>query len=211
MTNATGTGYIDRPEAAPAPARSGGRVAIALVHHPVYDRHQDIVTTSVTSVDIHDIARAGRTYACDPYYIVTPILAQQAMVRRVTEHWVDGEGTKVDHPRVSAMERIQVVANLDAAVADMRTRHGVAPRIVATGAGFKDGVTGFADLRRDIECAIHPSWLIVFGTGWGLTAGLTDAADVRLEPILGRDGFNHLSVRAAVAIVLDRLLGTRVY
>jgi hypothetical protein len=186
-------------------------IAVALVHHPVYDRHQDVVTTSVTSVDIHDIARTARTYGCEPYYMVTPIVAQQAMMRRVTEHWVDGEGTKADHPRVEAMSRIQVIGSLAAAVADLQTRHGVAPRVVVTGAGFQDGITTFRDMRQELERGDHPSWLIVFGTGWGLTKELVAGADRRLEPILGLQGFNHLSVRAAVAIVLDRLLGARVY
>jgi hypothetical protein len=186
-------------------------IAIALVHHPVYDRHKDVVTTSVTSVDIHDIARSARTFACEPYYLVTPIDAQRSMVKRVTEHWVDGEGTKADHPRVEAMGRIVVVDSLKTAIADLAARHGAAPRVVVTGATLEGGVTTFGELRRDLEAATHPAWLIVFGTGWGLTGDVVDAADVRLEPITGRAGFNHLSVRAAVAIVLDRLLGTRVY
>ncbi|RLB43293.1 MAG: hypothetical protein DRH23_16495, partial [Deltaproteobacteria bacterium] len=34
-------------------------------------------------------------------------------------------------------------------------------------------------------------------------------ADVFLEPIVGPTDFNHLSVRAAVAITLDRLFGVK--
>lgn len=186
---------------------SNVHVAIALVHHPVYDRIHDIVTTSVTSVDIHDIARIARTYACEPYFLVTPIEAQRAMVKRVTEHWVEGEGTKVDHPRVEAMSRIQVVDSLETAIKRMTETTGLLPIVVVTGANFRDDVTTFAGLRKDLESGVDSSWLIVFGTGWGLTKDVVDAADVRLEPILGRQGFNHLPVRAAVAIVLDRLLG----
>ena len=49
--------------------------------------------------------------------------------------------------------------------------------------------------------------LLLFGTGWGLTQGVTDKADFLLEPIFGiaSDGYNHLSVRSAVAIYCDRL------
>ncbi len=189
---------------------AGPRIAVALVHHPVYDRHHDVVTTSVTSVDIHDIARTSHAYACEPYYIVTPIDAQQAMIRRVAEHWVDGEGTKADHPRGQAMGRILVVGSLQDAVADLQARHGTPPRVVVTGAGFQEGVMSFGELRREFEAGGNRSWLVVFGTGWGLAQELVKGADVRLEPIQGRAGFNHLSVRAAVAIVLDRLLGLRV-
>jgi hypothetical protein len=52
-----------------------------------------------------------------------------------------------------------------------------------------------------------PPVLLLFGTGWGLTEEVLAAADRRLEPIQGAGDFNHLSVRAACAITLDRLLG----
>jgi tRNA (guanine37-N1)-methyltransferase len=49
-------------------------------------------------------------------------------------------------------------------------------------------------------------WLILFGTGHGLAAEVLERADVALPPI--RPGvYNHLSVRAAAAITLDRLFG----
>ena len=52
-------------------------------------------------------------------------------------------------------------------------------------------------------------FLLVFGTGWGLTEEMFDRADFALEPIKGAGDYNHLSVRAAAAIMLDRLLGER--
>jgi hypothetical protein len=45
------------------------------------------------------------------------------------------------------------------------------------------------------------------GTGWGLTEECFSAADFILEPIAGNGSYNHLSVRSAAAIMLDRLLG----
>ena len=49
--------------------------------------------------------------------------------------------------------------------------------------------------------------LLLFGTGWGLHASVLDGADFKLDPILGsaQDGYNHLSVRSAVAIYCERL------
>ncbi|RIE14281.1 RNA methyltransferase, partial [Candidatus Cryosericum odellii] len=37
------------------------RLYLAVVHHPVYNKHHEIVTTSIVIHDIHDIARAGKT------------------------------------------------------------------------------------------------------------------------------------------------------
>ena len=50
---------------------------------------------------------------------------------------------------------------------------------------------------------------MVFGTGWGLAPEVMARADLRLAPVLGPTDYNHLSVRAAAAVILDRLRGTR--
>jgi hypothetical protein len=42
-----------------------------------------------------------------------------------------------------------------------------------------------------------------------LADGLLESADLLLEPIAAASDYNHLSVRAAAAIILDRLLGPR--
>ena len=52
-------------------------------------------------------------------------------------------------------------------------------------------------------------FILAFGTGWGLTDDFIRGCDMALEPVAGRGGYNHLPVRAAVAIILDRLLGER--
>lgn len=51
--------------------------------------------------------------------------------------------------------------------------------------------------------------VLVLGTGWGLVEEILEKADVILEPIRGMGDYNHLSVRAAAAIMLDRLRQAR--
>ncbi|HEY6838272.1 MAG TPA: RNA methyltransferase, partial [Geobacteraceae bacterium] len=58
-------------------------------------------------------------------------------------------------------------------------------------------------------CDAEQPYLLVFGTGWGLTEELFERADLVLRPIKGPGSYNHLSVRSAAAIILDRLLGER--
>jgi hypothetical protein len=48
--------------------------------------------------------------------------------------------------------------------------------------------------------------LLLFGTGNGMAEDLLAACDYLLPP-LRAGGYNNLSVRAAVAIILDRLKG----
>ena len=66
----------------------------------------------------------------------------------------------------------------------------------------------YAEARLRLARSERPV-LILFGTGWGLAGEIVAAADVRLEPIRATpdEGYNHLSVRAACAITLDRLRG----
>jgi hypothetical protein len=182
-------------------------VAVALVHHPVRDRRGATVTTSITASDVHDISRIAKTFGAEPYYIVTPVEAQRDMVETIARHWTQGEGRRVDHPRVAAIESIRVVPSLGAAVEDLAGRLGGRPVVAVTGAWLDSDVTRFADFRRALRSGSFKGVLVVFGTGWGLTPEVTCGADVRIEPIDAGTGFRHLPVRAAVAIVLDRLLG----
>ena len=47
--------------------------------------------------------------------------------------------------------------------------------------------------------------MLLFGTAGGISPNLLDKADVVLEPLGGNFTYNHLSVRTAVAIFIDRL------
>jgi hypothetical protein len=78
---------------------------------------------------------------------------------------------------------------------------------IATGASPYPKSIAFGTLRKLLEDRNTPFFLL-FGTGWGLTQEVKDSSDYVLAPIEGR-GYNHLSVRSAVAIILDRLLGNQ--
>jgi hypothetical protein len=47
----------------------------------------------------------------------------------------------------------------------------------------------------------------MLGTGFGLAPAVRERADLALEAIRGIGDYNHLSVRAAASIILDRLRG----
>jgi hypothetical protein len=185
------------------------RTYVALVHHPVLDREGLEVTTAVTNLDIHDIARASRTFGLAGYYVVTPITAQRDLVARIIGHWTHGAGREHNDKRTDALSLVTVVASLEDAIADITARDG-RPYVVATGARPRGASTGYGALR-DARLAGGAPMLVVFGTGWGLAEPVFAGADATLSPIRGpdpNDHYNHLSVRSAVAIVLDRLFGT---
>jgi len=187
------------------------RVYCALLHHPVKDRAGETVSTAVTNLDVHDIARSARTFELRRYYVVTPIEAQHVLVRRIIDHWTLGAGRRRIPERHVALALCESLASLELAIADVERREGVRPQLVATAARLtlQRPLTGFAEARARIRSDPAP-FLILFGTGHGLADSVLAQADLLLEPIsgVGADPYNHLSVRAAAAIVLDRLLGT---
>jgi hypothetical protein len=187
---------------------SDPRLYLALVHYPVKDRAGATVTTSVTNLDVHDIARSSRTFGVRRYYVVTPIELQHTLVRRILDHWTTGAGRKRMPERWEALSLVEPVLGLEDAIADIERREGVRPKLVVTAARApKDRpVTPVAELRGWLADRAHP-YVLIFGTGHGLAESLLASADHQLEPLDSGTGYNHLSVRAAAAIYLDRLLG----
>jgi hypothetical protein len=180
-------------------------VVIALVHHPVLDREGAIITTAITNLDLHDLARSACTYGVAAFYVVHPVTAQRELALRVKTHWVGGSGARRIPTREPAMALIEVVPSLDDVYAALGGRPAL--DIYATSAqSGRRSQAGYDEARRRMQASAKTS-LILFGTGWGLADALVEEADVLLAPIVGANatGYNHLSVRAACAIVLDRI------
>ncbi|AUX44058.1 hypothetical protein SOCE26_055180 [Sorangium cellulosum] len=185
------------------------RLALALVHYPVLDRSGGTVTTAITNLDLHDMARSARTYGAERLFVVHPVAAQRALAERIREHWVSGSGKRRIPDRAVALDVLSVVSSIEDVYATMSSAGRAGVEVWTTAAAARGlPVTGYAAARGRLPQAERPV-LILFGTGWGLTPELIADADLRLEPIRSAadTGYNHLSVRAACAITLDRLLG----
>ncbi len=182
------------------------RLYLALIHYPVVNKQGEVIASAVTNLDVHDIARALKTYGGKGFYIVTPLADQQIIVDRIVSHWTDGNGGQRHPNRRQALALVHVNDSLMAVCDAIKKTEGVAPRLVATSAKSRDGVISFESLRRDIMNRTEPV-LIVLGTAWGLSEEVISEADHLLAPIVTETGYNHLSVRSAAAIILDRLLG----
>jgi hypothetical protein len=178
---------------------------VALVHHPVYDKHRRVVATALTNLDLHDIARSTRTYGLAGFLIVHPVEAQRELAERIAGHWLE-EGAQRNDFRRQAIERVAVVATLDDARAHVAARAGRPPIAIATAARPAPDTIGYRAIHR--ELADGPA-LIVLGTGWGLTDEVLASCERRLAPVQAGSDYNHLSVRSACAIILDRLYGDR--
>ena len=183
-------------------------VYVALLHYPVYDKNGQVVTTAVTNMDIHDIARSGRTYGIRGFFVVTPVKPLQKLALKIIEHWQVGYGSEYNVTRKEALALAHICDTLDDAVIAIDRDTGEKPALVVTSARGAEHCTSFEALRDMLNRNTRP-FLIIFGTGWGLTETIFSQADYVLEPIAGGGDYNHLSVRSAAAIILDRLLGTQ--
>lgn len=185
-----------------------GDIYLALLHHPVLDKNGQIVTTALTNMDVHDIARTSRTYGVRRFYIVHPVRALQLLALKIMEHWETGFGSTYNLTRKDALSLVELEADLDGVIVSVERHAGTRPVLVTTSARGGPKRISFADFRRRREADATP-YLIVLGTGWGLTPEVMDRADLILEPIVGPSDYNHLSVRSAAAVILDRLCAPR--
>jgi hypothetical protein len=181
-------------------------IYLALIHAPVYNKNMETVATSITNLDLHDIARCSTTFGIKRYYVVHPAEAQRNLAGRIMGFWQEGYGADYNPDRQEAFARVKIVEQLAEVYAEIEAEHGVAPVKVATDARKYPNTVTYVQLREIIETTETPI-LLLFGTGWGLLKEDVEAMDRILEPIYGPTNYNHLSVRSAVAIILDRLLG----
>jgi len=187
---------------------SPARIAIALLHHPVKNKNGEVIASAVTNLDLHDIARIAKTYGVSSFYVVTPLDDQKALVEKIISHWTAGPGGTYNPNRREALTLIKVRDSVDQVIEDIRADTGKNVRLVVTCAEEKQPALKIDDFRLRLDDPGN-TYLLAFGTAWGLTDDFIRDADFVLAPIKGRNGYNHLPVRAAAAIILDRLLGDR--
>lgn len=178
---------------------------VALVHYPVVNRRGETIAAAITNLDLHDLARAARTYEIPACYVVTPLQDQQVLIQRLLDHWCRGLARELHPDRAQALDRLRVADEMAAVKEDIRRERGEIPLIWATTAKEQPGALSHRQARRLLATERRPH-LLLFGTGWGLAPTLLQEADAVLKPISGRGSYNHLSVRCAAAILLDRLL-----
>jgi len=184
------------------------RTHIALVHHPVVDRVGTVITTALTNFDIHDIARSSMTFGLAGYHIVTPITSQREKAQHIAGLWM---GDEQGEHRAAALRLVRTADSIETVIANLTAEHGgTAPRVVATSARSTSFPAAPRRTSSELlaEATLDPApLLILLGSGWGLADHLIPSVSRVLAPIEGGSDWNHLSVRSAGAVILDRLFG----
>ena len=180
------------------------RLYLFLVHYPVYNKKGEIIASAIANIDLHDLSRLGRTYGVKKIYVIQPLEDQRALAQELISYWLEGRGKNYNPLRSEALRLLRVVSSMDEALSEIEKEEGERPILVGTDASPKRTFITPEELRNLLW--IKPIALL-FGTAWGLEESFLKECDYFLEPIWGRkDFYNHLSVRSAASILLDRIL-----
>jgi tRNA (guanine37-N1)-methyltransferase len=181
---------------------------IAIMHTDVKLKVEGVGNTSIASLDIHDAARASITYGIKNLFIVSPLQDQQEILRTFLKFWGSEIGKKYNESRQQAVSCVRPVFSFQEMIETINKQENMkAPIIITTSAqNIKYGKQ--IDFYSQGEVWQHDRpVLFLFGTGQGLSEKILEKSDYSLLPISGLTEYNHLSVRSAISIVLDRWLG----
>lgn len=181
------------------------RIYIGLIHYPVYDINKKIIVSSIVPYDIVDISRASRTFGVKKYYIIHPFKSQRDTVKRIIDFWTKEKGSFYNEDRKEALKLVRIKRSLKEAIKEIEKEEGEKPKIILTSARKFENNINYEKLK---EIIINYPTLIVFGTGWGIAIDKIEY-DYILEPIYGypkENSYNHLTVRSACSIILDRIV-----
>lgn len=179
---------------------------VGLVHYPIYNKRMHIIASAVTNFDIHDISRTCRTYDVRRYYIIHPLDVQRDIIKKIIGYWQEGYGRTYNPDRSNALDIVCWQADIEAAAQDIEAQCGKRPYIVTTDARIYPNTVSYGFMRKQLKEGDRPI-LLLLGTGFGIEAETMSKFDYILEPIYGACDYNHLCVRSAAAIILDRLAG----
>ena len=185
-----------------------GKIFLGLLHFPVYNKNMEVITTSITNMDIHDIARSVTTYGIEKYYLIHPLPTQHIIIDEILKYWQEGYGGQYNPDRKIALSRVILKTHLSEVINEIEKETLKPVKTIVTDARKYANSVSYLKLRDAIEVS-DDNYLLLFGTGWGISKDLMEQADYRLLPIDGAGEYNHLSVRSAVAIILDRLCGEK--
>jgi tRNA (guanine37-N1)-methyltransferase len=163
--------------------------------------------TSVASIDIHDLARSCKTYGIKNFFIVTQLEDQFKIVSTFFEFWHSKRGQDYNLSRYNAIESVILSKSFDAVLGKIKEQENADPIIITTSAKTHGKGVKIDYFSQGLVWKENRPVVIVFGTGQGLSDEIMDQSNFILTPVKGLTDYNHLSVRSAAAIILDRWLG----
>jgi tRNA (guanine37-N1)-methyltransferase len=184
--------------------RLGRNLYLCLVHYPVLLKTKNPGASSLTNLDIHDIARCSCGYGLGGLYVSTPLPDQAHILQGILRYWTQGAGAVSNPDRARALSLVRHVPAIADAAADIEERTGQRPLMLGSSAQWRKQPVYAPGMVR-AALASGPT-LLLLGTSHGLAPEALAACDGQLRPLRFLDAYRHLSVRAATAVYVDRIL-----
>jgi len=182
-------------------------VYVALLHYPVLNKKGEKIASAITNLDLHDIARASKTYGVKAFYVITPYAEQKELAEKIILHWTTGYGSIYNPERKKAIKLIKIKKTFKEVINEIEIEEKQKPKVVSTSAKKSNNMISYPLICSKMKDGLP--YIFAFGTAWGLSVNFIQKSDFILEPISGYTEYNHLSVRSAVSIILDRLMTYR--
>lgn len=185
---------------------------VALMHTDVKLKDGRIGTSSITSIDVHDIARAAKTFGFEKYFVVSPLEDQQNIIGTLLDFWRT-KGPSYNQSRAQSINLVQQARDLNEVITLIKHETNKDPIIIGTSAHAQSenpNIPIITYFDQDQVWMNERPVLFVFGTASGLAPNIINRCHYLLYPIEGLSSFNHLSVRSAAAIIFDRWLGLNI-
>jgi tRNA (guanine37-N1)-methyltransferase len=184
--------------------RLGRNLYLCLVHYPVLLKTKNPGASSLTNLDIHDIARISCCYGLGGLYVSTPLSDQAQILGEVLRYWTRGAGAISNPDRARALALVRHVPEIADAVAAVEERAGQRPLVLGSSAEWRKPPVYAPKMAR--EALASGPVLLLLGTSHGLAPEALAACDGQLRPLRFLDEYRRFSVRAAAAIYVDRIL-----
>lgn len=126
--------YLRETVEAAGRLRLGRNLHCALVHYPVFLGDRKTGATSLTNLDVHDIARCSRTYGLGSFTVVTPLKDQQTILETLVRHWTEGPGGVSNPDRAEAFSLVRMASDVQGAIDLVEARTGQRPVLLGTSA-----------------------------------------------------------------------------
>ncbi len=180
---------------------------MAVMHTQIMLKGGLMGESSIASLDIHDIARSCTTYGIENFFIVSPLKDQRAILDTFLNFWRSPEGIEYNQSRHKSIQIVRPIDSLDDVIKEITEKEGKKPLLIATSAKEYQNIQSIDYQSQSLVWQHDQPILFIFGTGQGLANIVLDRCDYLLAPIYGMTDYNHLSVRAAASIILDRWMG----
>ena len=114
-------------------------------------------------------------------FLVHPSPNQQELIRDIISYWQDGYGGQYNPDRKDAFNIIKSAETLEEVQEYLESMNGEKVFTVATDARLYSNTISYSQLKNMVFNE-EKSFLLLFGTGWGIQKEIMESCDIYYNP-----------------------------